>query len=135
MLYGEKKMVQMLSLQMSFGGLIPTMMALQTKLMTTVHCMEVLHPSIVSVVPTQTAMGFLTQTLTGLFRVMALTPSRPIQLKPLILMAMDLATMHRVTLRMIARQKLAIHGKMAPWDVQTLTKMDGLTKKIRTRMM
>jgi hypothetical protein len=135
MLYGEKKMVQMLSLQMSFGGLIPTMMALQTKLMTTAHCMEVLHPSIVSVVPTQTAMGFLTQTLTGLFRVMALTPSRPIQLKPLILMAMDLATMHRVTLRMIARQKLAIHGKMAPWDVQTLTKMDGLIKKIRTRMM
>jgi hypothetical protein len=132
---GEQKMVQMPSLQTSLGGLIPTMMALQTKLMTTARCTQVHHPSIVSVVQTQTAMAFLTPMPTGQLRVMAPTHSRRIQLKTPILMAMDLATMHRVTLRMIARQKLAIHGKTAPWDVRTLTKMDGLTEKTRTRMM
>jgi hypothetical protein len=132
--FGERNMVQTHSLQMSSGGLISTMTALPTKLMTTAHCTQELRPSIVSAVPTQMAMGFLTQTQTGLFPVMALTPSRPIQLKALILMVMDLATMPLVTLRTTARQKLEIHGKTAPWDVLTLTKMDGLTKKTRTPM-
>jgi len=134
MLFGERKMAQMRSLQISSDGLISTMMALQTKSMTPAHCMQELQQSIVSAVLTQTAMEFLTQTPTGLLRTMVPTRSRPIQLKQPILMGMGLVTMLQETLLMTARQKSEIHGKTARWDVQTLTKMDGLIKKTRTQM-